>query len=376
MDYRAYPILYVDDEVTNLQGMRYLLEDQFTLLTSSDPDEALRLLADQDIAVLLTDQRMPIVTGVELCAKARQIKPDTVRILITAYADLHVAIDAVNLGQVRRYLPKPHSEEEVVEALRTAIDFFHLQRSVRDMEVRILRSGTQITAQAIRGDLAGELAVLQETLAASVEHVGDLLAAGLRAELSPSRAVELFRAARQTNQSTLAVSDKLVALVKRLREGAGIKSAASARCDAVRAIDAMVRIMRADIERYGTLEVQVRGAPSVPMEASALGHVVMQLLTNAAHARDDRPREKHHIVVAVEAAATEAIVSVNDNGCGIPPDVRERLFDPRFTTKAESKGLGLAIVRELVTGANGSVEVFSEVGIGTTVTVKLPLVKS
>jgi two-component system probable response regulator PhcQ len=375
MDYRAYPILYVDDEATNLQGMRYLLEDQFTLLTSADPDEALRLLADQDIAVLLTDQRMPALTGVELCAKAREIKPDTVRILITAYADLHVAIDAVNLGQVRRYLPKPHSEEELVDALRTAIDFFHLQRSVRDMEVRILRSGTQVTAHAIRSDLADELAVLQRTLASTVEHVGDLLAAGLKGELGPSHSSELIRAARQTNQTTATVSDKLMALVKRLREGAGIKSAASARCDAVRAIDAMVRIMRADLERHGTLEVQVRGTPTVPMEASALGHVVMQLLTNAAQAREDRPREKHHIVVAVEATSHEAIISVNDNGCGIPPDVRERLFDPQFTTRGESKGLGLAIVRELVLGANGRIEVFSQVGMGSTFTVRLPLPK-
>jgi signal transduction histidine kinase len=375
MDYRAYPILYVDDEATNLQGMRYLLEDQFTLLTESDPDEALKTLAAQDVAVLLADQRMPRMTGVALCTKAREIKPEAVRILITAYADLHVAIDAVNLGQVRRYLPKPHSEEELVDALRTAIDFFHLQRSVRDMEMRILRSGTQVTAQAVRSDLADELSALQESLAASIEHVGDLLGAGLQAEDLRSRSVQLIRAARQTNQATAAVSDRLVALVKRLREGSGIKSAASARCDAVRAVDAMVRIMRSDIERHGTLEVQVRGAPSVPMEASALGHVVMQLLNNATQARGEGPREKHHIVVAIDSIDGEAVLSINDNGCGIAPEVRERLFDPRFTTKADSRGLGLAIVRELVSGANGRIEVFSEVGIGTTFTVRLPLAK-
>jgi signal transduction histidine kinase len=80
-------------------------------------------------------------------------------------------------------------------------------------------------------------------------------------------------------------------------------------------------------------------------------------------------------VVAIEAHADEAVVSVNDNGRGIPPDVRERLFDARFTTRSESKGLGLAIVRELVLDAGGKIDVFSEVGIGTTVTIRLPLVK-
>ncbi|MEO8214811.1 MAG: response regulator, partial [Myxococcales bacterium] len=178
MDYRTYPILYVDDELTNLQGMRYLLDERFALLTTADPQEALKLLAEQDIAVLLTDQRMPGMTGVELCGRARELRPDTVRILITAYSDLHAAIDAVNLGQVRRYLSKPHSEEELVDALRMAIDFFHLQRSVRDMEVRVLRSGTQATAQAVRSDLADELGVLQRALSLSLQQTRDLLIVG------------------------------------------------------------------------------------------------------------------------------------------------------------------------------------------------------
>jgi signal transduction histidine kinase len=135
----------------------------------------------------------------------------------------------------------------------------------------------------------------------------------------------------------------------------------------------MVRIMRAEIERHGALELQIRAAPLVPMEASALGHVLMQLLTNAAQARGDRPMDKHQIVVTVEATAGEALVSVGDNGVGIAPEVRERLFDPTFTTHPDRAGLGLAIVRELVASVGGKIDVFSEVGVGTTVTVRLPL---
>jgi signal transduction histidine kinase len=373
MDYRTYPVLYVDDEVTNLQGMQYLLEDRFRVITTTNPDEALRILAHEDVAVLLADQRMPSMTGTELCRKALEVKPDTVRILITAYADLHAAIDAVNLGQIRRYLTKPHPEEELVDALRTAIDFFHLTRSVRDMEVRLLRSGTQATAQVVRAELADELGALHGTLTASLDHLGDLLAAGLQGAGGPSRIAELIRGAQRAGQSATVVADKLALLAKRLRDGSTIRTAASARCDAVRAIDAMVRIMRAEIERHGALELQIRAAPLVPMEASALGHVLMQLLTNAAQARGDRPMDKHQIVVTVEATAGEALVSVGDNGVGIAPEVRERLFDPTFTTHPDRAGLGLAIVRELVASVGGKIDVFSEVGVGTTVTVRLPL---
>jgi signal transduction histidine kinase len=376
MDYQAYPILYVDDEVTNLQGMRYLLDDRFTLLTTSDPGEALKILSDEQIAVLLTDQRMPVMTGTELCAKARELKPDTVRILITAYADLHAAIDAVNRGQIRRYLSKPHSEEELVEALRTAIDFFHLQRTVKDMEIRVIRSGNHATAQVVRAELADELTALHEKLAASLEHVGDLIQAGLSDRSGPSRFADLLIAAKRTHGAALADLERLAGLSRRLRDGSTIKSALAARCDVVRAVDAMVRILRSEIERDGTLEVQVRGTPSVRMEAPALGTVIMQLLINAAQARGDRPRERHRIAVSVEATDDEAVISVSDNGVGIPAEVRDRLFDPRFSTKPDNEGLGLAIVRDIVGSAKGTVEVFSEVGIGTTLTVKLPVVRS
>jgi len=135
----------------------------------------------------------------------------------------------------------------------------------------------------------------------------------------------------------------------------------------------MVRIMRVEIERHGALELQVRATPVVPMEASSLGHVLMQLLTNAADARGDRPRERHRIVVTIEIDGGEAVVSVGDNGVGIEPEARERLFDPRFSTHPDRAGLGLAIVRELVASVGGRIEVFSEVGVGSTVTVRLPL---
>jgi signal transduction histidine kinase len=375
MDYQAYPILYVDDEVTNLQGMRYLLDDRFTLLTTADPAEALQILNHEQIAVLLTDQRMPVMSGTELCARARDVKPDTVRILITAYADLHAAIDAVNRGQIRRYLSKPHSEEELVEALRTAIDFFHLQRTVKDMEIRVIRSGNQATAQVVRAELADELTALHEKLAASLEHVGDLIQAGLSDRSGPSRFAELLIAAKRIHGTALADLERLAGLGRRLRDGSTIKSGLAARCDVVRAVDSMVRILRSEIERDGTLEVQVRGTPSVRMEAASLGTVIMQLLINAAQARGDRPRERHRIVVTLEATEDEAIIGVSDNGVGIAPDVRDRLFDPRFSTRPDSDGLGLAIVRDIVGSAKGSVEVFSEVGIGTTLTIKLPLLR-
>jgi signal transduction histidine kinase len=227
----------------------------------------------------------------------------------------------------------------------------------------------------VRAELAEELTALHEKLAASLEHVGDLIQAGLADRDGPSRFAELLIAAKRTHGTALGDLERLAGLSRRLRDGSTIKSSLAARCDVVRAVDAMVRILRSEIERDGTLEVQVRGAPSVRMEASSLGTVIMQLLINAAQARGDRPRDRHRIAVAVESTEDEAVISVSDNGVGIPSDVRDRLFDPCYSTKPESEGLGLAIVRDIVGSAKGTIEVFSEIGIGTTFTLRLPILR-
>lgn len=139
MDYRAYPILYVDDDPTNLQAMQYLLEDRFTLFTAGSGDEALKVLSDRDVAVLLADMRMPGMNGAEVCTRARELKPDVVRMIVTAYSDLHAAVDAINRGQISRYISKPYKKQEILDILRNAIDFVTIQRGVREMEVRLLR---------------------------------------------------------------------------------------------------------------------------------------------------------------------------------------------------------------------------------------------
>ena len=115
VDYTAYPVLFVDDEQQNLVAFSYAFEERFTVFTASSGLEAIRILREHDIAVLLADQRMPGMTGVEVCTKAQEIRPNTVRILVTAYADLHVAIDAINQSQVLRYLTKPWNNEELAE---------------------------------------------------------------------------------------------------------------------------------------------------------------------------------------------------------------------------------------------------------------------
>ena len=119
-------VIVVDDEADQLQAFRLNFRRDFDLKLASSGAEALGLLEEQDAAVLLTDQRMPGMTGVELLERAKEIRPDTVRMVVTAYKDASSILDAVNKGDVYRYVVKPWNADELRITIQRAIERFEL----------------------------------------------------------------------------------------------------------------------------------------------------------------------------------------------------------------------------------------------------------
>jgi DNA-binding NtrC family response regulator len=115
-----HPILVVDDEEEILFSLRGLLRHEFDVHTAASGAAALEIMRRQVIHVILSDQRMPGMTGVELLQQARAECPEAVRIVFTGYADIKAVIDAINRGQIFRYLTKPWDPDELVAALRQA----------------------------------------------------------------------------------------------------------------------------------------------------------------------------------------------------------------------------------------------------------------
>jgi two-component system probable response regulator PhcQ len=128
-DYKLYSILYVDDEAMSLKYFKANFEDRFSIMTALGASEAFRLfeLHKDDIGILIADQRMPSMTGVELLEKVRQQRPKTIRMLATAYSDLDAAIAAVNTGAIYKYISKPWDIPELEITLMRAMEFFIVQ---------------------------------------------------------------------------------------------------------------------------------------------------------------------------------------------------------------------------------------------------------
>jgi two-component system NtrC family sensor kinase len=127
-DYREYPILYVDDEPENLRIFELTFRRQFAILTARSASEGLEILQREPVALVLSDHRMPGMTGTEFLARVAQLDPKTIRIMVTAYGDVETLEAAINDGSIYRFIAKPWTPEEVGVTLRRAIESYALER--------------------------------------------------------------------------------------------------------------------------------------------------------------------------------------------------------------------------------------------------------
>jgi response regulator RpfG family c-di-GMP phosphodiesterase len=121
-------ILYVDDEENNLNAFKATYRRTFTVFTALSGMEGQEILAKEDINIIVTDQRMPVMTGVEFLASILPNYPKPIRILLTGYADIEAVINAINLGQVYRYVTKPWDAKELMVTILNAYEIWHLRK--------------------------------------------------------------------------------------------------------------------------------------------------------------------------------------------------------------------------------------------------------
>ena len=166
LDWRSVEILVVDDEEDNLDAFRFAFRKSFSLHYAIGGEEGLELLDRLDAAVIVSDQRMPAMSGIEFLQRAKDRRPDTVGVLLTAYTDLPVLIDAVNSGAVDRYVQKPWDSKELTVILRQAITNFATVRENRRLREQLAHYAGYLEREQRDpidfGQLAGESPAMKE----------------------------------------------------------------------------------------------------------------------------------------------------------------------------------------------------------------------
>lgn len=131
-------LLVLDDEPDNLDALERIFRRKYTVLKATTPEEAFNVLDNYPaLSVIISDQRMPLITGVEFLEKSIESHPDTVRILLTGYTDIESVIGAVNKGQIYRYLTKPWDPVDLVNTVDQATEKYLLKNELRNKNLEL-----------------------------------------------------------------------------------------------------------------------------------------------------------------------------------------------------------------------------------------------
>jgi signal transduction histidine kinase len=371
-------VLYVDDEPINLRVFDANFRDRFKIITCQMPTEALAILANRgnEIGVLISDQRMPELTGVELLERAHEIAPDVLRMVITAYSDVQAVIDAVNRGRVSRYFVKPWIKEDLLAALEDAMRIFQLQSRIREIEARMLRSERLAAIGQVSAGIAHELMNPIAYMTQNIEALRMELKV-LAEYVSPWLQKQRDEEVEQTLKELPQILNDIETGSKHIRQVAlGIRGHAQNAEESTEAELADVagfaaKLARSEVKQRSKLAVD---GPPVRIAGGPvqLCQVLLNLIVNAAQSLEGTARQGM-IRVSWELEGDWVRLIVKDNGVGIPPELQDKVFEPLFTTKAPEvgTGLGLSICKELVGRMGGEIKLHSTVGVGTSVELRL-----
>jgi len=140
-----HTVLFVDDESNILSTLRRLCRrEPFEVLTADSGSEALDLLREKPAQVIISDYRMPGMTGVEMLAQAKDIVPDSVRLILSGYADTQAVVESINKGEVYRFLGKPWDDQELVTVIHQSIEHWELKHQNAVLEERLVHQNEQL----------------------------------------------------------------------------------------------------------------------------------------------------------------------------------------------------------------------------------------
>jgi signal transduction histidine kinase len=358
-------VLYVDDDASNLVVFEASVGAVLPVLTANSGEAALRLLAQHEVAVVMADQRMPGMSGVELLERVHADYPDVVRVIITAYSDLEASIDAINRGHVDAYFKKPWEPRELKVSLAEAQRRYQEKKRARELERRLLATERAYALGVVAAGIAHELRTPLTALSLSVHLAQSLLEDG-----------RLDDAARQTLTQTLADCAHAVESIIEITQSMELSTRRRevAQVDLKEIVEAAAVSVRGELRRKGELELELAEVPPLLASRTQLGQVVLNLLVNAVQALDEAKRATNRVRVELRRENGSLVLSVSDTGSGIDAETLGRIFDPFFTTREEGgTGLGLAISRRIIGELGGTIDVSSVPREGTTFRVKLPL---
>lgn len=379
-------LLVVDDEPDVVHSLQDLLRFDYRVLGATRVDEGLKLLEREEVHIVMTDQRMPEMTGVEFLQRLRDRYPDVVRLLFTGYADIHAVIDAINQGNVFRYVTKPWDTGELQAVLRQAAGYYDLVAERKNLLVEVWEQNRRLEIVNTELRQANDLKVAFIKVASHELRTPLTIMLGLSelAYMHGDASPDLKSWIEQIHQGSKRLGRLIDQIVQMLLSGTFERPLARTEV----ALADLIQQAAADVapflaQRRQRLDIHVPDdLGTLAVEPDKLRDSLTHLLLNAVKFTPDGG------VLRIEGrrlpdGATE--VRVSDTGIGIDAASLKHVFEPFFTGFDVSRhtsgvfefrrrglGMGLALVKAFVEMHGGQVNVESQLDRGSVFAITLP----
>jgi two-component system probable response regulator PhcQ len=382
-DYKKYAILYVDDEDKSLKNFKLAFADQFKILTANNAADGFKLFEENkdELAILMTDQRMPGEKGVQLLEKARQLRPRVIRILATAYSDMDAAVAAVNQGSIYKYVHKPWDPHDLEITLKRGLEFFIVQKE-RD---QLLKEKLSVLHNMMITDRIVSLGILAAGLSHHLRN--SLVAVRTFLDLAPGK----LKAERVSMDELRNPNywrdfyDHVQGQVKRITDllsdlGAAADPASAAFKDEVSITTVFDAALATVQSRFKEKNIQVINRLDGDVPTLFVDHIKFTRLFELILIDEavNLPAGSTIIVSAkkLEGAdgESEVAILIEDNGPGLPEASLRSVFDPFFLRQDNPQEFGINLMAAyfIVYHHGGRIVVASDQNTGVRFTLTLP----
>lgn len=378
-------IVYVDDERGNRVVFEQSLASEFAIETFAEGQQALDRLQKGDVAVLITDMRMPTMDGEELLRRAKVTHPNIIKIVVTAYSDVDPILRAINEGLVHRYIVKPWVRAELAQTLRWAVEAFKFGRESAALQRRLLETERLATLGSVAGHFIHDLKQPLMSLFVNIDQFDEL------AKLGPMIRPLVEASNLPDREKILLLIDDLAPLATDMGASAHhLSDLINGLRDFIKPPKVQTRNLTTDplpIVRHSMsvceelavtigASINYDGPPQLPkvrMSPTELTQVLVNLVSNAAQAIAAKPAHKGGRVSLKAVNDGDMLeLTIRDDGVGMSKETLDKIGTPFFTTREAGTGLGVAQCQRLIGAAGGRMHTESELGKGTTVKIWLP----
>lgn len=353
------PILVVDDENGPRQALRILLKEDYAVHLAASAEEAIGILQEESIELIVTDVRMPEKSGVDLLREAKEIHPEVQVIILTGYGQLETAVKAVEYGAFA-YMGKPFDNDAMLEMVRAGLDKHRVERDRRALEFLSLQANRFETLGRVVSGMLHDFGSPLTVLCTQIEMLSE-------------------RPDRDDLADRLAVMKDQVGhcsdMVRSTMDFVRHDSESFVQLDVNDLVETCLSLV-APLLREHRVEVKRQLGEALPaMEGDLvlLRQAVMNIVTNACRAMESQEGARD-LGIDTWASDGNVFIAVDDTGPGIPEEMRAEIFKTFFTTKGESgTGLGLSVVKNVMGRHGGNVSLEEAAGGGARFVLQFPL---